>query len=44
MMSMNLGNIAISDIKGFDCCCIISLNDAINLMRNADLTKKSRTL
>ena len=47
MMSMNLSCIAILNIKGCDYCCIISLiskNEAINLMQNADLTKKSRTL
>ena len=47
MMSMNLSDIAILNIKGSDYCCIISLiskNEAINLMQNADLTKKSRTL
>ena len=35
------------NIKGSDYCCIISLiskNEAINLLLNADLTKKSRTL
>ena len=43
MMSMNLSDIAILNIKCCDCCCIFSLiskNDAINLMENADLTKK----
>ena len=47
MMSMNLSCIAILNIKGCDYRCIISLiskNEAINLMQNADLTKKSRTL
>ena len=47
MMSMNLSNIAILNIKGSDYCCIISLiskNEAINLMQNADLTEKSGTL
>ena len=46
-MSMNLSNIAILNIKGFDYCCIISLigrNEAINLMQNTDLTEKSGTL
>ena len=41
MMSMNLDNIAILIIKGSDYHCIISLiskNEAINLMRNTDLT------
>ena len=43
MMSMNLSDIAILNIKGSDYCCIISLiskNEAINLMQNADLTEK----
>ena len=47
MMSINLSHIAILNIKGSDYCCIISLisnNEAINLMQNADLTKKSVTL
>ena len=46
MMSMNLSDIAILNIKGSDYCCIISLiskTEAINLMQNADLTKKNRT-
>ena len=44
MMSMNLGDIAILNIKGSDYHCIISLirkNEAIDLMQNADLTEKS---
>ena len=47
MMSMNLNDIDISNIKGSDCCCIISLiskSEAINLIQNADLTEKSGTL
>ena len=47
MMSMNLSDIAILNIKSADCRCIISLisqNVAINLMQNADLTEKSRAL
>ena len=47
MMSINLSDIAILNIKGSDCHCIISLiskNEAINLMQNADLTEKSGTL
>ena len=43
MMSMNLSNIAILNIEGSDYRCIISLickNEAINLMKNADLTEK----
>ena len=40
---MNLSHIAILNIKGSDYRCIISLiskNEAINLLQNADLTKK----
>ena len=47
MMSMTLSDIAILNIKGANYCCIISRtskNEAINLMQNIDLTKKSRTL
>ena len=47
MMSMNLSDIAILNIKGSDFCCIISLitkNETTNPMQNADLNKKSRTL
>ena len=43
----NFSDIAILNIKGFDYCCIISLiskNEAIHLMQNADLTNKIRTL
>ena len=43
MMFRNLSDITISNIKGSDYSCIISLiskNEAINLMQNADLTKK----
>ena len=43
MMSPNLIDIAILYIKGCNYRCIISLiskNDAINLMQNADLTEK----
>ena len=42
MMSINLSDIVILNIKGSDYCCIISLiskNETINLMENADLTK-----
>ena len=41
MMSMNLSDIAILNIKGSDYRCIISLiskNEAINVMQNAGLT------
>ena len=44
---MNLRNITIFNIKGSDYCCIIKLiskNEAIELMQNADLTEKSATL
>ena len=47
MMSLNLSNIANLNIKGSNYCCIISLiskNEAINLMQNANLTKKSGKL
>ena len=47
MMSINLSNISILNIKGSDYSCIISLiskNEAINVVKNADLTKKSGTL
>ena len=46
MMSMNLSNIAILNIKSSDYRCIISgisKNEAINLMENAVLTEKSTT-
>ena len=47
LMSRNLSDIAILNIKGSDYHCIIILitkSEAINLMQNADLIKKSRTL
>ena len=47
MVSMNLSDIVILNIKGSDYCCIISLiskNEAINSMEIADLTEKSGTL
>ena len=43
-MSMNLSDIAILNIKGYDYWCIISLItkiEGINLMQNVDLTGKS---
>ena len=46
MMFMNLSDIAILNIKGSDYRCIvilISKNDTINVMQNADLTEKSGT-
>ena len=47
MMSKNVSNIAILNIKGSDYRCIISLiskNEAINLLQNANLTEKSGTI
>ena len=47
MMSMNLSDIAILNIKRSDYCCIFSLiskNETINLMQNADLTEKKRSI
>ena len=47
MWSTNLSDIAILNIKGSDSRCIVGLiskNEAINLMQNADLTEKSVTL
>ena len=47
MVSMNLSDIATLNIKWSDYPCIISLiseNEAIDLMQNAHLTEKSRTL
>ena len=44
VMSMNLSDIAILNIKDSNYRCIISLiskNEAINLMQNVDLTKKA---
>ena len=46
-MSVNFRDIAVVNIKGSDYCCIISLiskNEAIDLMQNADLTEKNTTL
>ena len=43
MKSLNLSNIAILSIKGSDYHCIITLiskNEPINLLKNADLPKK----
>ena len=47
MMSINLSDIAILNIKGSDYGCIISgisRSEAINLLHNIDLTEKSGTL
>ena len=46
-MSINLCDIAILNIKASDYCCfisIISINEAINLTQNADVTENSKTL
>ena len=46
-MSVNLNHIAILNIKGSDFRCIISLiskNQEINLIQNADWTEESGTL
>ena len=46
MMSMNLSDIAILKAKGSDYCCIISAigkREAINVMKNIDLTEMSET-
>ena len=43
MMSINLSNITILNIKELSYCCIISLvnkNEAMELLQNADLTEK----
>ena len=43
MMSINLSDITILNIKSSDYCSIISLiskNEAIKLLQNADLTEK----
>ena len=47
MMSVTLSDIAISNIKGSDYRCVISLiskREAINLLKNTDLTEKSGTI
>ena len=47
MMSMNLSNIVILNIKGTDYRCIIngiSEHEAVNLLENFDLNKESGTL
>ena len=47
MMSRNLRNIAILNIRGYNYCCIISgisKTEAINFMQNTDLTEKNKTL
>ena len=47
MMSMNLSDIAILNIKSADYCCItgrISKSEVINLMQNINLIEKRGTL
>ena len=47
MLSMNLSDVAILNIKSSDYHCIISLiskNEAINLMDNAHLTERTSAL
>ena len=47
MISMNLSDIPILNIKGSNYRCIISdisITEAINLIQNIDLTEKSGTL
>ena len=44
MMSMNLSNMATLNIEGSDYRCLLKLiskNEAINVIRNADLAKKA---
>ena len=46
-MPMNLRDIAILNIYGADCHCIISgirKSESVNLLKNADLTEKRGTL
>ena len=46
ILSMNLSNIAILNIRGADYCCIIGgikKSENINLMQNIDLAEKSGT-
>ena len=46
MMPWNLNDIAISNIKGSDYCCIISRiskSEAMKLLQNIDMTEKSGT-
>ena len=47
LMSLDLSNIAILNIKSADYCCIISViskNEAMNLMQSTGLTEKRGTL
>ena len=43
-MSVHVSDIAILNIKGYCIISLISKNEAIGLMQNADLIKKSGTL
>ena len=46
LMFINLSDIAVFNIKGSDFCSIISLiskNEALIVIQNADLTKRSQT-
>ena len=45
MVSLNLSDVAILNVKDSDYCCIISLiskNEAIKLIKNDDLTEKTK--
>ena len=44
LMSMNLSDVSILNIHGFDCCIInrISKSEPVNLLQNVNLTEKSR--
>ena len=47
MMSINLNNIAILNIKGIDYHCIIngiSKSDSVNLLQNTDLIEEKEVL
>ena len=47
MVSISLSNIALLNIKGSDYCCInggISKSEAINLMKNINLTTKKQNI
>ena len=47
MMSMNISNVVILNIKGADYGCIvdrISKSEAINVMQNINLTKKKQNI
>ena len=47
MMSMNLNDIAILNVCGIDCCCIVngtSKSEAMGLLRNSILNQERGTL